>query len=461
MAKLPEREIKLARELKSTCDDKGKELNPSNSAKIIYQLGLLYRDRASDKFSLIKCVGLLNAAIARKPSNAKQIKNDLSKVCKQVLKHAKAKNQNANLLKKSGQVKREFNVLRSKVKAQMETFTCELQKDATVIDDQKMIEEKRISGMKDIQQKIADEYLRIMSNLCKYCEGVMGNPPCSYAVAGMGSLARKEITPYSDFEHVILLEELDNFESNLEYFRWYSVIFHVILLNLQETIIPSLNVSSLNGVDSELGNWFYDAFTPRGISFDGMMPHACKFPLGRQEPTETKPWTTELIKPVNKMLTYLRSEQDLKNGYHLKDILTKTCFVYGDDAVYELFAKSIRQFLETRICKEAMEELKCQVKKDLDKFSTRFRLVNLKTNTSNQINIKEVVYRSLSLFISALGRLNRISKNSCFDIIGELAEKSVITEKTKRKLLCAVSIACQIRLTVYLREKSQKDRIDI
>ena len=461
MALLLERETKLACELKRTCDDEGKERDPPISAKIIYQLGLVYRDRAPDKFSLIKCAGLLNAALVRKPSNDKDIRNELSKVCKQVLKHANAKNQNANLMKKSTQIKREFNVLRSKVKAQMETFTCELQEAAVVIDDQKMIEEKRISGMQDMQQKIADQYLRIMSGLCKYCEGVMGKPPCSYAVAGMGSLARKEITPYSDFEHVILLEEQDNYESNVEYFRWYSVIFHVILLNLRETIIPSLNISSLNGVDSELGSWFYDAHTPRGVSFDGMMPHACKFPLGRQEPTKSKQWTTELIKPVSEMLNYLSSEQNLKNGYHLSDILTKTCFVYGDDAVYELFAESIRQFLETPICKEAMEEIKHQVKEDLDKFSTRFRLVNLKTNTSNQINIKEAVYRSLSLFISALGRLNHISKNSCFDIIKELAEKSAITEKTKRKLLCALSIACQFRLIVYLHEKSQKDHVDI
>ena len=460
MTQLQEREIKLARELKSTCDDKGKELDPPISAKIIHQLGLVYRDRAPDKFSLIKCASLLNAALARKPFNAKRIKNDLSKLCKQVLKHANAKNQNANLMKKSTQVKREFNVVRSKVKAQMETFTCELQEAAVVIDDQKMIEEKRISGMQDMQQKIADEYLRIMSDLCKYCEGVMGKPPCSYAVAGMGSLARKEITPYSDFEHVILLEEQDNYESNVEYFRWYSIIFHIILLNLRETIIPSLNISSLNGVDSEPGNWFYDAHTPRGVSFDGMMPHACKFPLGRQEPTKKKPWVTELIKPVSEMLNYLSTGEDLKNGYHLSDILTKTCFIYGDETVYDLLASGIHQFATKHTPNEIIETIKQQVKEDLDKFSTRFRLVNLKDKGTEFLNIKEVIYRSSSLFIGAFGRINHILSNSCFDVIRELAEKSIITENTKHKLLYALAIACQIRLTVYMHEKCQRDHVD-
>ena len=151
----------------------------------------------------------------------------------------------------------------------------------------------------------------------------MGEAPFAFAIAGMGSLARKEITPYSDFEHIILLPNRVNtghesYEQNLEYYRWFSVIFHTIVINLQETILPSVAISSLNDKSSNLGNWFYDGYTPRGIAFDGMMLHACKFPLGRQEWTNNKPWKTELIKPIDEMLKYLESEESLKNGYHLK-----------------------------------------------------------------------------------------------------------------------------------------------
>ena len=66
----------------------------------------------------------------------------------------------------------------------------------------------KIKSIQKYQNEIAENYTNIMANLAKYCENVMGEPPCKFAVVGLGSLARKEITPYSDFEHIIVLEEM-------------------------------------------------------------------------------------------------------------------------------------------------------------------------------------------------------------------------------------------------------------
>ena len=114
---------------------------------------------------------------------------------------------------------------------------------------------QNISASRELNETIADKYKQIMADTSQFCENVMGKPPCEYAIAGMGSLAREEITPYSDFEHIILLYDTDNYKCHLEYFRWFSVIFHVIILNLRETIIPSLNVNSLNDKNCKLGDW--------------------------------------------------------------------------------------------------------------------------------------------------------------------------------------------------------------
>ena len=95
-----------------------------------------------------------------------------------------------------------------------------------------------------------------------------------------------------------------------------------------------------------------------GVLFDGMMSHTCKFPLGRIQSATEKPFKTELIKPVDKMLKYLSSEESLKNGYHLNEILTDTCFVDGDQIVYDEFLEFVQKFKSSKTQKEKLEDIR-------------------------------------------------------------------------------------------------------
>ena len=454
--KLFEAELRLAEKLKRDyCDQSGKETNPAKAAEILLKIGLIYRKRSPDKIALIKCVGLLNASIIRNPFNVYKVRSELFEVCGHILQQANAKIESLDFVKKAVEVKNSFNELRSKVKTLLRSSAA-----AKIPADAKnenlfVLETNKISAIQHINNFIANKYKQIMADLSQFCENVMGKPPCAYSIVGMGSLARKEITPYSDFEHIILLCDDKNYESYLKYFRWYSVIFHTLILNMQETIIPSLNIKCLNDAESPFGNWYFDAYTPRGISFDGMMPHACKFPLGRTDFTKLKPWTIELIKPVSEMLKYLGSEAELKNGYHLADILTKTCFVFGGENLFQQFTDGASIFRKRQTKNEVIEEVKKQVKEDLNNFSTRFRLSNFKSYDT--INIKQLVYRSSTIFISALARVNNVLSNSSFDVINEMARNNQITQNMAHHLLFAIAIACEMRLRVYMGNKSQCD----
>ena len=450
-----EDEFRFAQQMKDTCcDESGKETNPAKAAEILHQIGLIYRQRSPDKISLIKSAGLLNAAIVRNPPNVSQIKSDLSELCRHILKQSNANNQTADLIGKSQQVKVSVTNLRNEVKVFLESKVPKIS-EITSKTNRIALNKAKTTAIQQLNKHIAHKYKQIMAELSQYCENVMGKPPCKYVVVGMGSLAREEITAYSDFEHIILLFDDENYKSYLDYFKWFSVIFHIVVLNVQETIVPSLNIASLNGKESSLGNWFYDDVTPKGISFDGMMPHACKFPLGRQQHTEYKQFTTELIKPVSEMLEYLSSDADLKNGYHLADILTKTCFVFGNEDIFKLFAEGARNYHGTKSQTDTINDITQQVKQDLNNFSTRFRLSNLKSQ--HTINIKQLVYRSTTIFISALARKHNISANSCFDIIDEMANNKRITQNTAEKLKFAIAVACEMRLRVYTKKNCQCD----
>ena len=452
-----EEEIKsLCLQLKNNCvviDGKNVESEPVKSAEIIHQLGLLHFKQSTDKISLIKSVGLLNSALVRTRSNYYEMEQDLYQVCQHILIQAKALNQTANLIHHANFVKSQIQSMRQKTNQALKFIKIKQKFNENVLQKQ---QKDKINSITRLQKQITANYKEIMKELCQYCVDVMGFPPCRFAVIGMGSLAREEITPYSDFEHVILLQKQDNYEIHLEYFRWFSVIYHTIVLNLQETIIPSLNIMYLNDLTCDLGDWFFDTYTS-GISFDGMMPHACKFPLGRTQPTEKKPWTTELIKPVDKMLEYLNSDENLKNGYHLSDILTETCFVYGEESLYDDFVIGIQAYRKSMTRSEALDCLKYQVIEDLDKFATRIKLTYLKS--SERLNVKQMFYRTSTLFVATLGKMCSTKSSSCFGIINELYEQKKITENAKHKLLFAISIACEIRLRVYANAKSQRDYI--
>ena len=388
----------------------------------------------------------------------KSIKDDLRKLCFCILKKADAKQLNADLIGFAEKVKEKVKIWRNKVNQELSS----LKIFETINKTKDEIENIKIKNIRNLQEKISSDYTKIMSEILLYCQTVMGKTPCMFALIGMGSLARKEITPYSDFEHIIVLEEncqqRPDYESALEYFRWLSVIFQIILINLQETIVPSVDINCFKTTKfGKNENWFYDEITTRGICFDGIMPHACKFPLGQKVLSdETKQYKTELIKSVDEMLKYLSSHQDLKNGYHLNDILTKVCYVGGDKTTFDNFQTKIYHLLDSQSQDEKNKKIKQMLTEDLDNFATRS---NFLKHTSKSFNIKKDFYRSTTIFISALGQVENIHASSCFDIIEALAEKKLINDGLKSKLMYAIAIACELRLTRYMKQKRQDDEI--
>ena len=303
-----------------------------------------------------------------------------------------------------------------------------------------------------------------MAYVSQTCIQIMGQTPCKYALVGMGSLAKKETTPYSDFEHILALENFHHhnkqkeLEDIKEYFRWYSVIFHIIVINLQETDLYSVCIPCLNDHAKPNGSWFYDRFTPSGISFDGMMPHACHFPLGKTQVTNETPSTTELIKPIDEMVKYLNVDKDLKKGYKLGEILTKTCFVEGDTAVCDQFLEEVRSIL-TRNAENMHLKVLQQVEEDLQNFSTLENLGKFHFGEGSNINVKRLIYRSIALFLAALGKLHNIEQNSGFEIIEELERRNELNDETSHDLSLALAVGCHIRLFYYMYSKKQDDVI--
>ena len=454
-----QQEEMLLQELKVNCKDDGREVDPQISVPIFHQLGRLYLERSKISSTiermtcLIRCAVLLNAALVRARDNTNVIKQDLKQLHQHLLKSAEVKRKDVDLCKKAEKVK----ILVEKMRMHVNKELCKVTKVKAHDSETKMCEQElnKVEAIKSLQNKITGDYTEIMANLAEDCRQIMGEAPCTFAIVGMGSLSRKEITPFSDFEHVIVLDSKfdGKNEEILNYFRWYSVIFQIILVDLGETIIPRV----FNETNSKFGTWFYDDVTKSGVSFDGTFPWACKYPLGRQQLTKDKGWKTELIKSVPDMLKYLNSDEILKNGYHLGDILTKICYVYGDQSLYQEFNTGLNDIL-TKQNEDLKHEVLKQIQHDLENFAVRSVL--LKITDESKYNVKKDVYRVTTLFVSALGRLNNITACSCFDIIRQLAETNEMSDYAKHHLMYAIALACEIRLRWYMINDRQRDYIN-
>ena len=459
-------ELDLAKELKSLCElykdktDRWKEKEPQESAKIFHQLGILYKNKCLDhgqaslpnKRKYIQSAALLNCALDRQPLS-KEIGEDLQKLCADLLKNSKAQLQHFGLVEFTRNLKKEIDQWRNDLKKRATVLLPIV--DEVVENDLKQFECQKINTVESLQNEIAEKYKYFMKEISRVTVEVLGHNPCDFSLIGLGSMTRREITPFSDFESLILLKDTKCcYCKELEYFRWYAVVFQVIVINLGETPLHCVAIPSLNDSNTDLGNWFFDAVTKRGISFDSMMPYACKNPLGRP-PTKSKPFTTELIKPVSEMVKYLEQEHDEKNGYQLSDILTYTCLITGSEDVYSDFEVKREDVL--RVAKAyKKKEVKDMIKKDMEIHSTKLGISSTIENDS--YNVKKLAYRSTTIFITGIAKWYNIKPGSCFEVVRKMEDIGLIFgDDFSRKLQYAVALACEIRLKTYLEHNCQWD----
>ena len=459
---LNQEETKLAATLRHEyCDDDGKETNQQESGKIFHELGLIYLKRSADKLSSIRSAALLVAAQIRCPEKCKNIQDDLEALWLNVLVEAKAKTTQISLEVISNDFKQKVSDMRSWTRGKMQLIpkhidyseADEIPEDYDTImrteEEGSKARLDKIACVESLQNEVTDRYCSVMNYLANQIfDNILNAAPCKFAFVGLGSLAKKEITPYSDFECIIVLEDkVEPDEDTLDFFRWFAIIFHIVLISLGETILPNLAISCLNDFYHGGDDWFYDDVTPSGIHFDGFMPFACKTPMGRQDLTAKKTWKTEFIKPVNQMLKYLCEEEILKNGYHIADVLAQTCYVAGDEQLYRDFEDQVHEKLETQRQNDNryFERLEEIVKNDLTKYDVVHGSLIPSIPTGN-FATKSLFYRSITIFISAFGKYQGFRSFSSFDIIRELQARELLSENDALYLSYAVAISCELRI---------------
>ena len=83
--------------------------------------------------------------------------------------------------------------------------------------DKWLEEDQNVVSIQTLYKDITLNMIGFINDLWNECIETIGEVPCKYSIIAFGSMARGEMTPYSDFEWGILLE--DSNRRNKEYFK--------------------------------------------------------------------------------------------------------------------------------------------------------------------------------------------------------------------------------------------------
>jgi tetratricopeptide (TPR) repeat protein len=456
-------------------------------------LGFVYKARGSIQKSgedLVKASGLFSASLTRlqesKAENEKrrnvktdldseilQLQDEISNVHTMFVDEILQSQQNVSRsdFKKHEHYKQSLQKIRELRQAKMSTLDDMPLFNPAVRDIN--VEKQRIEHTQQLYREISKSMKDLITCMVDDCMQIMSSPPCEFSILGLGSTAREEATPYSDLEFCILVET--NTDTVQQYFTDFTNLLHLKVVELGETLLPSLGIRSLNNFysGSREDDWFYDD-GPRGFSFDGVMPWASKTPKGRDK-TLNKPWIQSLIKTPKEMTDLLTETSIFKEGYHLADVLSTCSLICGDYSLFENYCDFMREYLHETVnnCNSAEVDFEstCHINPMSWKENILQELVEAKKKYHNILEdyvrrpgesyaMKTDIYRFPSLVVQYVGKYFDVQCSSSWETIDRLVSARILPPEGAHNLRTVLGIAVELRLRTYLSNQSQSEHFN-
>lgn len=324
----------------------------------------------------------------------------------------------------------------------------------------RLSEDSSIEAVETHYREFSQQLRLFASELISLCETWLGPRRSNYAAICLGSLARDEAMPTSDFEFGFLVAKDD--QEVKEYFRNLTYLIQFCVLCLGKTMLRKMNIPAVR--DSEL----YDQMTDEGFSFDGTgaKGKGCKTPLGNRE-------TFELIQTPKNMAVFVGRDGEqwwFQKEPHLPmELLNYTMIPGGDESLVSEYRNAVHEQLDQQVSEQGMNlrsylSRRHLEKKDRDLFSMD-NFADLEI-AGTVFDLKKEVYRFLHLTIERLALFYRVEGMSTLEKARSLVALGILTEGQLNPLMHMISEVLHQRVSMsrpvdILAALSKEERVTL
>lgn len=304
--------------------------------------------------------------------------------------------------------------------------------------------------MRETSTECSEKLLKITRQIVEEAvKWLVTQPPCSFTVAAIGSLARGEATPYSDLEYIFLVEKKD--KTTIQYFEDLAMVTYFIIGNLRETKLNYMAIEELEG-------WFDDTGM-NGLKIDGLQRAAGNIPTGNGSTNSKNHFIVtpdELLTNYKQIYSNPDPIDSMKGD--MTAMLTYTveifCFQSND---------FLKRFQESKALYKANERrdiaTQRMIRRDVSKHN--FEPDEDLSRRGYSVDVKRHLYRYPSILLLNISILFNINATDSWDALNKLEESSKVSSSIHESLRFLLSCTCYFRLSAYLHHDSQDDRLSI
>ena len=218
-------------------------------------------------------------------------------------------------------------------------------------------------------------------------------------------------------------------------------------------------------IDAINGDWFYDDVTPRGVSFDGLLPQACKIPLGNMQ-------DFELIHTPKKMAEFQSNDWYEKNWSLADTLMTFSPLRTEKSTLIKDYKEEMDNILSCSCDSESCQHdasscagptrRSCRGLQVLEKDLSRYGDTMTGNNDLDEgkfYDVKKEIYRLTDRVIAALAKCYEVEATGTFAILDELHDKKRISSEARDNLASASAIAVRLRLSTYSKAGKQGEEL--